>query len=348
MLLEGIFLPLTTPFYPDGRLYLRKLEHNVARYSLTPAAGLLVLADAAEPAALTDAETLDTLRTAIEVAAKEKVMIASIGRGSVFATLLLADSAATLAYDAIAITPPDFAADPSLHVELMTYFRAIADRSHLPVILLAEAHRPLPTKTIAELAAHPNIIAAIDHQASPARLETLRAATAGITREVTVTPIFAAATARMLQTADPGPGTFVSAASLGSGATALAVAPPVPALRTRTKRVGFQVLSGSTRHMLAAWQSGATGAVPRLSAAAPQACCEVWQAFKDGDTPLAEEKQSRIDAAARLVEGSQGIAALKHACDLNGYYGGRPRLPLLSLTAAQRTETESALTALRN
>ena len=32
MLLEGIFPAITTPFYPDGRLYLRKLEHNVERY----------------------------------------------------------------------------------------------------------------------------------------------------------------------------------------------------------------------------------------------------------------------------------------------------------------------------
>lgn len=348
MLLEGIFLPLTTPFYPDGRLYLRKLEHNVARYSLTPAAGMLVLGHPGEPTALTDAETLDTLRTAIEVAAKEKVMIASVGRGSVFATLALADHAATLQYDAIAVTPPEFAADPALQTKLLLYFHAIADRSPLAVILLAESTRPLPTHTIAELGAHPNIIAAIDHQASPARLEIIHAATADISREVRVTTIFAAATARMIQIADPAPGAFVSAASLGSGATALAVAPPVPALKTRAKRVGFQLLSGSTRHMLEAWQGGATGAVPHLAAATPQACCEVWQAFKDGDTPLAEEKQAALKHAATLVEGPQGIAALKHACDLNGYFGGRPRLPRLTLTAAQRAKTESALAALRN
>jgi len=28
MLLHGIFPPITTPFYPDGRVYLKKLEHN--------------------------------------------------------------------------------------------------------------------------------------------------------------------------------------------------------------------------------------------------------------------------------------------------------------------------------
>jgi 4-hydroxy-2-oxoglutarate aldolase len=54
MLLEGLQLPLTTPFHPDGRLNLPKLEHNVARYSKTPAAGLVALSDFGEPTMLSD------------------------------------------------------------------------------------------------------------------------------------------------------------------------------------------------------------------------------------------------------------------------------------------------------
>ena len=52
MLLEGLQLPLTTPFYSDGRLNLRKLEHNVARYSKTPVAGLVALGATGEPTLL--------------------------------------------------------------------------------------------------------------------------------------------------------------------------------------------------------------------------------------------------------------------------------------------------------
>jgi len=43
MLLSGIFPPVTTPFYPDGNVYFKKLEHNVERYSRTPVAGIVVL-----------------------------------------------------------------------------------------------------------------------------------------------------------------------------------------------------------------------------------------------------------------------------------------------------------------
>ena len=52
MLIDGIHVPLTSPFYRDGRSYLRKLEHNVARYSLTPVAGLVALSS--EGAGLSD------------------------------------------------------------------------------------------------------------------------------------------------------------------------------------------------------------------------------------------------------------------------------------------------------
>jgi len=121
-----------------------------------------------------------------------------------------------------------------------------------------------------------------------------------------------------------------------------------PAIKTRTKKVGFQVLAVSTSGMLEAWNAGAVGAVPTLGACAPQACCEVWQAFKDGDPALAAEKQHRILKAAALVEGWRGISALKYGCDLNSYFGGRTRLPLLSLSDAERAAVEGALAGLKN
>ena len=345
MLLEGIYLPLTTPFYPDGRLYLRKLEHNVDRYSRTPAAGLLVLGRTGEGDSLTDEETRQALSAAIAVASKEKVMIASAGRESVFATLLIAEAAATAGYDAIAVKSPVFAHDSAMRVETLTYFQSIADRSPLPLLLLSEG---LPVDVLAELAGHTQIIGAVDADATPSRLTQLAALTQSVQREVTVTTVFAAATGRMLRQPEPAPGAFVSAETLGGGGTALAVAPPVPALKTRTKKVGFQVLAGSTAGMLEAWKSGATGALPRLGACAPQACCEVWQAHRDGDPALAEEKQQRVLQAAVRMEGWRGVAAIKHGCDLNGYYGGRPRLPLIALNGEERAAVEREMSNLKN
>jgi 4-hydroxy-2-oxoglutarate aldolase len=346
MLLEGIFLPLTTPFHPDGRLFLRKLESNVERYSRTPAAGMLVLGEAGEAAGLTDRESAQVLTTAIAAAADEKVMLAAVGRASVSATLELAEHAAAAGYDAIAVRGPAFTGDAAMRMELRTYFEAIADRAPLPMVLLSEPERPLPLDMMTALAGHPQVIAAIDSNSAPDRLAELLRLTAAVKRDVTVTSTFAAATGRMLRHTQIG-GNFVSAESLGGGA-AVAQAAARPALKTRTKRVGFQVLAGSTGAMLEAWTGGASGALPRLAACAPQACCEVWQAFKDGDPALAAEKQQRVLQAGNLVEGWARIAALKYGCDLNAYFGGRPRLPLLPLAADGREAVERALAGLKN
>jgi dihydrodipicolinate synthase/N-acetylneuraminate lyase len=339
MLLEGIFLPLTTPFYPDGRVYLHKLQSNVERYSRTPAQGFWVLGEAGEADSLTDAETRSVLQTAIAAAAHEKVMIAAVGRESVAATLELAQVAAETGYDAIALRPPSFAAAPSMRTELMTYFRAVSDAVSIPVLVVTSANRPVAIEALAELAQHPQIVGVLDADATIDRVISLRELTSGVIREATVTTVFAAATRRMLRAA-----TTASSASLGG----VAVLEARPALKTRSKRVGFQILSGSTSRMLEAWQIGASGAVPRLGAAAPQACCEVWQAFKDGDQPLAEEKQERVRSVAARLEGLAGIGAVKYGCDFNGYFGGRPRLPLLGVTAAQAVEIERELAGMRN
>ena len=91
MLLEGLHIPLTTPFHPDGRLNLPKLAANVVRYSKSPAAGLVVLGPSGEPTLLTDDESRDVLRAAAQAAAPEKVLLAGVSRDSVRATLALAD-----------------------------------------------------------------------------------------------------------------------------------------------------------------------------------------------------------------------------------------------------------------
>jgi 4-hydroxy-2-oxoglutarate aldolase len=350
MLLEGLHLPLTTPFYPDGRLNLRKLEHNVASYSKTPVAGLAVLSSHGEPTMLSDEETRQTLQAAIEAAAAGKVMLAGVCRNSVLQTLALTDYAASLAYDAALIGPPSFLQtgySGRRTKELLTYFQSVADRSAIPLVLNSTTML-LPAEVVIELAAHPRIIGLIDNNATPERVAQLRQATAAIKHEVMVTSIFAAVTRRML--AQQQAATMLSADMLIGNGAALAVALSTPALKaqkTRTKIVGFQLLAGNAGTMLDALLAGAVGAMPAFAACAPQACYEVFAAWKDGDHGLAEEKQARLQSAAKYFEDS-GVAGIKYGCDLNGYFGGTARLPLLPPGGEDRTEIESLLEGIRN
>lgn len=356
MLLEGIFPAITTPFYPDGRLYLRKLEHNVDRYSRTPVAGMVVLGSTGEAVMLGDEESREVLKIAIDSAAPEKVMLAGVARESVLETLRLADFAAAQRYDAVLVRTPNFYASSIGSREMLTYYRMVADRSALPVVLYnipRFTRYELPLDVIVELASHPNILGLKDSTGNIQWLADIVAATQSAPRRsVTVTPIFSAVTARMLsQTGPAEPSTFVSAQQLGAqvgGGAALAVAPPKPAIKTRTKDVGFQVLCGAADKLADALDAGAGGGVLGLAACAPQVCQEIYTAWRDKDPALTALKQQRVVAASRLVTSQLGIPGIKYACDLNGYYGGRPRVPLLSVDAGQQAQIAAAMADLRN
>jgi dihydrodipicolinate synthase/N-acetylneuraminate lyase len=351
MLLEGVFAAITTPFYSDERVYYRKLEANVARYSRSLLSGVVVLGSTGEAVALDDAETREVLRVAGEAAAAEKVLIAGIGRESVKATVELAEAAASYYYDAVLVKTPAYYSNLMTLEAVLHYFRSVADRSPLPVVLYnipKFVPYAIPVEMVSELAQHPNIIGIKDSSGDVERLRaTVNATQNSPRRPATVTPIFEAVTGRMLAPKTEQAGGFVSAADLGSG-VALAAAPPAPAIKTRVKEVGFQVLTGSAATVLASLEAGASGAILGFAACAPQACQEVYLAWKDHDLKLATEKQERIAATGQRIVGELGISGVKAACDFNGYYGGRARSPLLAVTASQRAEIEGLLERIRN
>ncbi|HEX8711131.1 MAG TPA: dihydrodipicolinate synthase family protein [Terracidiphilus sp.] len=352
MLLEGIFAAVTTPFYSDERVYFRKLEHNMERYSRSLLAGMVVLGSTGEGVSLNDVESRDVLRTAAEATVPEKVLIAGVGRESVKGTVELAEAAAGFHYDAVLVKPPSYyrarMAEPAA---VLHYFRSVADRSPLPVILYnipQNVPYEIPIEIIAELAQHPNIIGIKDSQGKPERIPaTVEATRNAPRRTATVTPIFEAVTSRMLMQKPEPPEGFVAAHSLAGG-TAIAIAPPAPAIKTRTREVGFQTLVGSGTGVFAGLQGGACGAVLAFAACAPQACTEIYIAWKEHDPKLAEEKQQRIGDAVKRICGGMGLSGLKYACDFNGYYGGRTRAPLLPINAGQKAEIERLLTEIRN
>ena len=352
MLLEGLHLPLTTPFFPNGRLNLRKLEFNVDRYSRTPAAGLVVLGSQGEASLLSDDETRQVLSSAIGAAAATKVMMAGVSRDSLIGTLAETEFAASVRYDAVVVQAPSVLRGVGRVKEIVTYFQMIADRSPLPVVLADYGLRgegKLAVEMVVELAGHSRIIGLIDSDCGRARVAELKSGTDAARHEVTVTAVFAAVTGRMLvdHAADQAD-SLLRTESLAGGGAAVASAPGKPGLRTRTKMVGFQILAGDSLGMLEGMQAGAVGAVPGFGACAPQVCYEVVAAWKDGDAALAEEKQARVRGAAERIELGMGVAGVKYGCDLTGYFGGLARLPWLPITGAQRAEVEALMQGMRS
>ena len=383
MLLHGIFPPITTPFYPDGRVYLKKLEANVERYSKTPVAGIAVLGSTGEAIMLSDDERRQVLKIARESCAPHKVLIAGTGAESALETLHLTNYAADLGYDAALIRTPFFYRSQMQPANLLAFYRTVADRSPLPVIIYNVppfTNYDMPVEVIIELSEHPNIIGIKESSGDVEKVRRMAAATKHIKRSATVTATFDAVTPRMMKAAEPetsnGGGELVSigvltgtkTAHVGTaapGEPALSdrpkggsrmgpaeqrSAPPSPTtnLKTRQKEVGFQILVGAAQKLHPSLEAGAVGAILAFACPAPTACYEVYAAWKEGDQSLAALKQERILQPAQRVASGLSVPGMKYAMDFNGYYGGPPRLPLLALTAALKAEVERLMADIRN
>ena len=361
MLLHGIFAPITTPFYPDGEVYYKKLEANVERYSRTPVAGIVVQGSTGEAILLSDQERRDVFKIAMAAAAPGKVMIAGTGIESAHETLALTEYAAELRYDAAMVRTPHYYKKQMLPANYLAFYRTVADRSPLPIIIYnfpQATGYDMPAEVVIELAGHPNIIAIKESSGNLEKVKKMVEGTRHIQREATVTETFAAVTPRMIKAAaaerEKESRELVSVEALAGSSGAGAPKPSsssvsvVGALKTRQKEVGFQVMVGAAHQLEPSLALGAVGAILAFACPAPTACYEIHAALKEGDTALAREKQDRIKRAAERVIGELGVPGAKYAMDLNGYYGGPARLPFLPLVAEQKAEIEKLMANIRN
>jgi len=364
MLLSGIFPPITTPFYPDGEVYYKKIEANVERYSRTPVAGIVVQGSTGEAILLSDQERRDVLKAALATTAANKVMIAGTGIESAHETLRLTEYAAELGYDAAMVRTPHYYKKQMLPANLLAFYRTVADRSALPIIIYnfpQATGYDIPAEVVIELAGHPNIAAIKESSGNLDKVKTMVERTRNIKRQTTVTETFEAVTPRMLKAAAAESAKesreLVSVSSLTSTAAEAPLRPATPSssavtvvgkLKTRQKDVGFQVMVGAAHQLEPSLGLGAVGAILAFACPAPMACYEIYAALKDGDNALAREKQERVRVAVQRVVGDLGVPGVKYAMDLNGYYGGPSRLPFLPLSGEQKAEIEKLMAGIKS
>jgi dihydrodipicolinate synthase/N-acetylneuraminate lyase len=355
MLLHGIFPPITTPFYADGSIFWKKLEHNVARYSKAPVAGIVVQGSTGEAILLSDQERRDVLKAAREAVPAEKVLVAGCGVESAQETLKLCDYSAELGYDvALVRTPHYYKGQMNRPENMLAFYRFVADRSPIPVLIYnfpqATGYN-MPTEIVSELAEHPNLIGIKESSGDIEKVRLIVEATRHIKRSVTVGETFHAVTPRMLKassTAAGASGEVIPAEALAGQRVSSSGVQVIAGMKTRQKEVGFQVLVGAAQKLAPSVEVGAVGAILAFADPAPTAMYEIYVAWKEGDKQLALDKQRKVAAAAQRIAGELSIPAVKYAMDLNGYYGGPVRLPLLPLSAEQKAEVEQLMADIRH
>jgi 4-hydroxy-2-oxoglutarate aldolase len=256
--------------------------------------GYVVCGSTGETPLLSIPERLQLMQWVREASAEGRILIAGVGAESVHETVDTANCAAELGYHAALVLTPFYYRNQMHRPDTQAlYFRAIADRSKIPVLIYnipQVTGYDVPVDVVAELSHHPNIIGMKDSSGNLERMEQ-------VCRSV-------------------GP--------------------------------GFQTLSGSGVNFPQALKLGASGAILAIANPLPYACVTIWEAFRTREDEAVADWQNRITPPGRLIATKYGIPGLKYAMDLNGYYGGPPRLPMIPPSAEGKAEIEAAFDGLRS
>ena len=259
-----------------------------------------MLGSTGEAIMLSDEERREVLKTAREAAAPNKVLIAGTGIESAVETLRLTEYAAELGYDLALVRTPHFYKKQMQPANLLAFYRTVADRSPLPVLIYNVppfTGYDIPAELVIELADHPNLIGIKESSGDVEKMRRMVEATRHVKRSATVTETFEAVTPRMLKASAGGNGQggeLVQVAGLGGSKPSSSAVNVVSGIKTRQKEVGFQVLAGLAQKFEPSLQAGAVGGVLAFADVAPTACYEIYAAWKEGDADLARLKQERI------------------------------------------------------
>ena len=105
----------------------------------------------------------------------------------------------------------------------------------------------------------------------------------------------------------------------------------------------FSILVGTAGALFGGLSLGCAGGVLALANVAPQICVKIHDLLRAADFDTAKKLQLQMIPVNKAVTATYGIAGLKTALDLLGYYGGDPRLPLLPSSEKDKAEISEIL-----
>ena len=183
MKLQGMFAAAATPFDHTGAIYRVKVQHNVEKWCRTALAGFVFGSPTGEGALLDAEERVELWKLAIpHVTALEngnaRTVIADVTEEGVQSAARLARAAAEAGAHAVVSLVPHQYRNIMYGPEAQTlFFRALADRSPVPVIIHNAPQWTgvdvLP-ETTARLSEHPNIAGVIETGTPAGRVAQIR------------------------------------------------------------------------------------------------------------------------------------------------------------------------------
>lgn len=166
--LSGVFVPVVTPFMGEKIAY-DKLSENIQKLNKVGVRGYLALGSNGEFKSLLIEEKKKVLKTVIETAAEDKVILAGTGAESVQETIELTQMARESGADFALILTPHYFGKKIPNSGLVAFYRKVADVSKLPVLLysaLGFTGLTLSQEVVKNLRDHPNIVGIKDSSSS--------------------------------------------------------------------------------------------------------------------------------------------------------------------------------------
>lgn len=162
MKLEGVILPVTTPYDGEtGELAPVSFRENLRSYLEAGVHGFVIGGSTGEAPLLDDEEVVQLVRWARDIVPPERLLIAGAGRESVRATIRLSRAVAECGADAVLVRPPSYYRKAMNPEAVRAYYEQVADTIEIPIVIY---HVPqfVPVEItpgiLSELRTHPNII----------------------------------------------------------------------------------------------------------------------------------------------------------------------------------------------
>jgi len=105
----------------------------------------------------------------------------------------------------------------------------------------------------------------------------------------------------------------------------------------------FSILVGTASALYGALTLGCVGGVLALANVTPETCVKIHGLVQEGDYKAAQQIQLKMIPVNKALTAIYGIAGLKTALDMLGYFGGEPRAPLLPSSDEAKTAIENIL-----
>lgn len=162
MKLEGVLLPVTTPFdSTTGEIAPVSFRENLRSWLDSGVHGFVVAGSTGEAPLLDESEIVQLVEWAHDVVPPERILIAGTGAESTRATVRAARAVAEAGADAVLVRPPAYYRARMDAETVRRHFETVADSIPIPVILY-NVPQFVPVDItpglFAELGSHPNII----------------------------------------------------------------------------------------------------------------------------------------------------------------------------------------------